>query len=208
MAQDASQPNLKLLRESLPKYPKNARKEKLEGIVKLRLTIAKDGTVASALVISGDPILADAAHAAIWKRLYEPPPAQASQSIEPQIETAICFILTKQSPLIFGIDDPEEEAAFSVVLTHRGGLVPPRVIYAPDPPYTEAARRDKLQGVSILELIIDEKGQARYARLVKKLGDGLDENAIATIRQWKFQPATKDSQPVPSLATVEIAFHL
>jgi len=141
------------------------------------------------------------------KRIYQLPMGRG-QSVETQIETAICFLLTKPGPLVFGIDDPEEEAEFSAVMTRREGLVPPRVLSAPDPPYTEAARRDKLQGVSVLELIIDEKGQARYALPVKKLGDGLDENAIATIRHWKFQPATKDSQPVPSLATVEVAFHL
>lgn len=203
--------NLKVLHDSLPKYPKEARKQKVEGIVRLRLTLGRGGNVANAEVLSGDPTLAASAQTAAMKRRYDIG-TQTGESMEPQIETAFCFLLTHPGPLVFEIDDPEMQAEFSAVInSHSGsrkGSEPPRAVYTPDPPYTDAARRDKLQGVSVVELLIDEKGQPRYAIPVKKLGDGLDENAITTVRQWKFQPATKDSKPVPCLATVEVAFHL
>jgi len=60
-AQDHVSPNLNLSQDSLPKYPKEARKQKVEGIVRLRLTIARDGNVANAALVSGDSKLADAA---------------------------------------------------------------------------------------------------------------------------------------------------
>ncbi len=145
------------------------------------------------------------------KRKYERAP-QTGQLEESQIEVGFCFLLTHSGPLIFEIDDPEMQAEFSAVISSRSGSrtgsTPPRAVYTFDPPYTDIARSDRLQGVSVVEVLIDEKGQPRYAIPVKKLGDGLDENALTAIKQWKFQPATKNSKPVPCLATVEVAFHL
>ncbi len=190
---------------------KKLENNKVEGIVRLRLTIAKDGNVANATVVSGDPTLAGSAQTAVMKRRYDLGP-QTGEFMEPQIETAFCFLLTHPGPLVFEIDDPEMQAEFSAVMRSRSGSrqgsKPPRVLFAPDPPYTDVARRDRLQGVSIVELLINENGQPRYAIPVKKLGDGLDENALIAIKTWKFQPATEDSKPVPCLATVEVAFHL
>jgi TonB family protein len=207
IAQDASGlgSGPKLLRDSLPKYPRDAQKHKVEGIVKLHLTISTDGSVTNAAVVSGDHILGDAAKVALMNRRYEHLP-QGAQPAE--IRTAICFVLTKVRPLVFAIDNSEEESEFAEVLEHQVGVTPPRAIYTPDPAYTSEALANKLQGISVLELIIDKQGQARYAMPIRKLGDGLDENAVQTVKQWKFQPATKDGLPVPTLATVEVAFHL
>jgi outer membrane biosynthesis protein TonB len=42
----------------------------------------------------------------------------------------------------------------------------------------------------------------------KKLGLALDRKAIDAVRTWKFEPATRDGEPVPVLINVEIMFRL
>jgi TonB family protein len=37
---------------------------------------------------------------------------------------------------------------------------------------------------------------------------GLDEKAIDAVKQWKFEPGTKDGKPVAVFATIEITFQL
>ncbi|MGH9775673.1 MAG: energy transducer TonB [Candidatus Acidiferrales bacterium] len=55
-----------------PIYPKEAKKEKIEGDVVLRVTVATDGTVKDILILSGDPALIDAARDAVLKWRYAP----------------------------------------------------------------------------------------------------------------------------------------
>jgi TonB family protein len=44
--------------------------------------------------------------------------------------------------------------------------------------------------------------------VLQKLGKGLDESAVRTIKQWKFSPATKDGRPVAVIITIEMNFSL
>jgi periplasmic protein TonB len=89
-----------------------------------------------------------------------------------------------------------------------GGISPPQAISAPDPEYTEEARRAKTQGTCILWLIVDATGRPRDVRVVRGLGFGLDAKALEAVRQWRFQPSMKDGKPVDVQISVEVGFHL
>jgi protein TonB len=45
-------------------------------------------------------------------------------------------------------------------------------------------------------------------RLDRALGDGLDENAMEGVKNWRFIPATRNGQPVAVAMNVEVAFNL
>lgn len=89
-----------------------------------------------------------------------------------------------------------------------GGISAPQAISAPDPEYTEEARRAKTQGTCVLWLIVDSSGHPRDVRVVRGLGYGLDAKAVEAVRQWRFQPSQKDGKPVDVQISVEVAFHL
>jgi periplasmic protein TonB len=88
------------------------------------------------------------------------------------------------------------------------GISAPRPVDTPDPEYTEEARRAKIQGTCILWLIVDAEGHPRDIRVVRGLGYGLDQKALETVRQWRFEPARKDGQPVNVQVSVEVGFRL
>jgi TonB family protein len=80
-AQASSQPPIHLSREAAagsvvdktaPAYPPEAKAGRLQGVVSLAVRIGKDGHVTSATVISGDPLLAQAALEAVRQWLYRP----------------------------------------------------------------------------------------------------------------------------------------
>ncbi len=89
-----------------------------------------------------------------------------------------------------------------------GGISAPTATSAPDPQYTEEARRAKKQGTCTLWLIVDSSGHPRDIRVVRGLGFGLDQKAIDAVRNWKFNPALKDGRPVDVQISVEVEFHL
>ncbi len=89
-----------------------------------------------------------------------------------------------------------------------GKVSAPKALYAPDPEYSNAAREAKLQGVVVLWLVVDKDGNPQRIRLQKKLGKGLDEKAIETVKHWRFEPARMDGQPVAVMINIEINFRL
>jgi len=88
------------------------------------------------------------------------------------------------------------------------GIVPPKVVSKVEPQYSPDARAAKYQGTVKLSVEINDRGLAENLQVVSGLGFGLNENAMASIRQWKFEPAKKDGQPVPVAATIEVNFRL
>ena len=89
-----------------------------------------------------------------------------------------------------------------------GGVSAPKALYAPDPEYSEEARKAKYQGTVVLWLVVDANGRPQQIRVQRALGMGLDEKAIEAVRLWKFEPARKDGQAVPVMINVEVNFRL
>ena len=89
-----------------------------------------------------------------------------------------------------------------------GGVSAPRVIYQPDPEYSEEARKAKYQGTCVLWLVVGPDGRPRDLRVARSLGLGLDEKAIEAVKTWKFEPAMKDGKPVAVQINVEVSFRL
>jgi len=89
-----------------------------------------------------------------------------------------------------------------------GGVTAPRVIYAPEPEFSEEARKMKYQGTAVLWLIVGTDGRPRDISVLQSLGMGLDEKAIEALRHWRFEPGRKDGIPVAVQVNVEVNFHL
>jgi TonB family protein len=89
-----------------------------------------------------------------------------------------------------------------------GGVSAPKALYAPDPEYSEEARKAKYQGVCVLKLVVGPDGHPRDISVSRSLGLGLDEKAMEAVRNWKFEPALKDGKPVAVAINVEVQFRL
>jgi TonB family protein len=89
-----------------------------------------------------------------------------------------------------------------------GGVSAPRALFAPDPEYSDEARKAKYQGTVVLWVVVGPDGRPHDVRVQRSLGLGLDEKAIEAVRQWKFEPARKDGSPVAVQINVEVNFRL
>jgi TonB family protein len=89
-----------------------------------------------------------------------------------------------------------------------GAVKPPVKVFGPQPLYTEEARLGRVQGVVILEAVIDEQGDVHSVRVLKGLPLGLSESASDTARQWKFKPAVMDGEPVAVFLNLTVRFSL
>jgi len=76
------------------------------------------------------------------------------------------------------------------------------------PTYTEDARRRGREGDVVLEIVVRRDGTVGGVRVLHALGSGLDQRAIAAVRQWRFSPARRLGSAVDVLVEVAVGFSL
>ncbi|HEY1647021.1 MAG TPA: energy transducer TonB [Terracidiphilus sp.] len=89
-----------------------------------------------------------------------------------------------------------------------GGVSAPVLIHSVEPEFTDQARQGNYTGTVSIQLIVDSQGTPQDVRVVHHLGMGLDEKAIAAVRQYRFRPATYQGHPVAVQMIVEVDFRL
>ena len=82
------------------------------------------------------------------------------------------------------------------ILRVDGAVSRPELVSSVPVEYPEAARRARVQGMVILEAVIDEQGNVVKSRVLKGLPMGLDKAAQDAVRQWKYKPAMAYGKPV------------
>jgi len=76
--------------------------------------------------------------------------------------------------------------------------------------YTNEARRAGIEGTVVMEAVIRINGDVTDVRVTHSLDPmfGLDMQAIAAVRQWRFRSALKDGKPVDVRMECEMTFKL
>src|SRR5271165_6306192 len=85
---------------------------------------------------------------------------------------------------------------------------PVEITFKPNPVYTDEARSLKLEGEVLLEVSFSANGTLHVNRVVRGLGHGLDEAAVAAATKIRFKPALRYGQPVDSTAIVHVTFQM
>ena len=82
------------------------------------------------------------------------------------------------------------------------------IISKPNPVYTAEALQLKIEGEVLLEVLFGANGQLHVNNVVRGLGYGLDEAAVAAANKIQFKPATSNGGPVDSTSIVHVVFRL
>jgi periplasmic protein TonB len=90
-----------------------------------------------------------------------------------------------------------------------GKVVEPRVVKQGRlPPYPKRARELGIEGMVVIEVSIDERGKLTHARVRAGIDPELDRQALASVREWEFEPGTRDGQRIKSTRFVRVRFKL
>ncbi|MCC7185587.1 MAG: energy transducer TonB, partial [Acidobacteria bacterium] len=88
-----------------------------------------------------------------------------------------------------------------------GNIKEPKKIKHVAPVYPPEAQESRIQGIVILEALIDPDGKVASARVIRGV-NGLDDAAVDAVLQWEFTPTLLNGQPVPVIMTVTVNFTL
>jgi periplasmic protein TonB len=88
-----------------------------------------------------------------------------------------------------------------------GELKAPALIERVEPEYPPLAVRAQVQGVVILETVVDRQGRVEDVRVLRSI-PLLDGAAIAAVRQWRYSPLLLNGKPERFVLTVTVSFSL
>jgi protein TonB len=109
-----------------------------------------------------------------------------------------------------GLNDGRNGGTGGDVYQAGNGTVGPQLIRDIKPIYTPEAMRARVQGLVIVQAIVLADGSVGPAKIMRSLDAtfGLDEEALRTVRQWRFLPGTRGGKPVAVLVEIEMMFTL
>jgi len=93
-----------------------------------------------------------------------------------------------------------------------GGVTNPELITSSkkEPTYPESARKEKVSGQVILQVVVRKDGTVGDIQVLRSPGSkfGFDEAAIAAVKQWRYKPGLQNGKPVDVYFTIVVDFVL
>ncbi len=87
-------------------------------------------------------------------------------------------------------------------------FVPVRILAKPEPVYTAEARALRLEGDVAVEALFTADGRIEEIRVVRGLGHGLDEAAVAAVQAIEFEPARRAGSPENARLRLTVRFQI
>ena len=89
-----------------------------------------------------------------------------------------------------------------------GQIETPALVHRVEPYYPPVAVSAHLQGLVILEAIIDRDGTVAEVKVLRSAGVLLDREALLAVRQWRYKPLLLNGQRERFILTVTLSFNL
>ena len=88
------------------------------------------------------------------------------------------------------------------------GVSLPTVVTQVNPQYTAQAKDARIEGIVGLSTVVLASGAIGEVTVTRSLDSGLDEQAVAAMKQWTFKPGMKDDKPVAVRVDIQMNFTL
>ena len=138
-------------------------------------------------------------------------PETGRESIAPGTFSAVNAVEQDKGLVVDGIGvadaPPSVPSPSRAPVRPHSGIQAPRKTVDVAPTYPALARETRTQGVVVLEVIIDERGNVSSARILKSIAL-LDQAAVDAVQQWKFTPTRLNGEAIPIVMTVKVSFRL
>ena len=105
---------------------------------------------------------------------------------------------------------PSSEATSQETKPRRigGEIAPPKLLHSAEPQFTPTARALLYSGTTLVNLHVETDGTVSHLSVVRPVGLGLDESALAAVQQYTFAPAMMNGKPVLVELNVEVNFQI
>lgn len=183
----------RLLHAAAASYPDDASLARTRHTCVISVVVGRDGKLRSAKLENTQPSPFDAAALESVQRAAFAPATLHGQAVGARIQVWVEFRGDGQ-PALPSIDPGP-------------GFKRPKAKVSPIPEYTAEARKQGIQGNVLLSFVVTEDGAVTDILVLRHLGGGLDDQAVKTVQQWQFDPATLDGEAVPYRIKTAMSFN-
>jgi len=216
--------HLEILKAPKADYPPQAVKKQLQGQVWLKLFIAETGDVESTEIISGDPLLAEAAERAAKKWKFKPF-IKNGMPVKVSTKMPFDFAFEKNVAILTPSEGTTAAAASSVPAAAASadpgpsenatptrirvalGVTLGNLVRRVDPVYPLEAKQNHVQGDVLLRAVIGKDGRVDDLKVVSGPPE-LTEAAFGAVQQWRYRPFLLNGKPVEVETVIKIQFHM
>jgi protein TonB len=103
---------------------------------------------------------------------------------------------------------PPPVAAKSGPVRIGGDVHAPALVKRVEPLYPPFAAAAQLEGLVILEAVVDEEGRVTDVTVLRAAHPLLDQQAIAAVKQWRYSPLKLNGKAHPFVLSVTLSFKL
>jgi TonB family protein len=165
--------------------------------------VAPPATRGETVSVNAAPVIAPAGITPETERDLEPSPR--SPGMIPGVETGPPSAIADGVGGT-GVVAPPPPPVTAPVRLHSGMKAPVKTVHVA-PVYPAIAQSARVQGVVILEAVLDATGRVESVRVLRSI-PLLDQAAVDVVQQWRFTPALLNGQAVPVVMTVTVNFAL
>jgi TonB family protein len=205
-----------IVKEVRPQYTVDAMKAGVQGSVTLEGVVQPDGVIGEVRVTKAlYPGLDQEAIKAIKLWRFKPG-RKDGKPVPVRVTVEMTFTLGNppaqprfqvQAPAP-GATGGKDQKHTPLVYKPGAGVSAPVVLKEARPQYTAEARKARIEGTVLLDCVVETDGSVGDIEVKRSLDEALDQEAIKAVKQWRFEPGTKDGKPVPVLITLEMTFTL
>ena len=84
----------------------------------------------------------------------------------------------------------------------------PRARLQPAPDYPFAVRSRRIEGMVVVEFLVDESGNVYSTAVLRATNPGFEEAALRALARWKFESGYKDGRSVRFRMSVPVIFRI
>jgi TonB family protein len=139
---------------------------------------------------------------------------QLSKAIDtvfaPGLDESVISTLPDCWQTYFATKEGKRQAArIDSSVMHPGtGVVSPKLLSSLDPTSNDYAQKANIAGMTLLSTVVNSNGEPSHVTIVRPIGFGLDEQAVAAVSHAKFRPGLRNGQPVPVEVNLQVTFRI
>lgn len=105
-------------------------------------------------------------------------------------------------------DSGSKKQGADVVYKPGADVKAPKLIHYVEPEFSSSSDQAFVNGVVKISTVVTQEGIPTNLQILSGLNTKEDGTAMDAVKQWRFEPGTKNGQAVKVQVIVEVSFHL
>lgn len=190
-----------------PVYPPLAKLARLQGRVLLQVTVSSDGSVREASLMSGHPLLAQAALEAVKSWRFAARPADQRIITTVEFKLPVDSRSSPGTPAPSVASGPTTTGGVPARISVGGNVQQAMLTESPEPVYPPLARQARISGTVRFNIVIGKDGSVANMTLVAG-HPLLVQAAQEAVRSYRYKPTLLNGNPVEVATSVDVPFTL